>query len=116
MNGETTSVSQSVSAGSGGSSRVVAGEERCGPPCQRTAGDSRAHARHHILVEGEVVRRQQHRGDDLIRLHHMMQIGAAELAAGGAGTGRIDRRRIVGVARVLQVQRAVPGERLPVAA
>ena len=46
----------------------------------------------------------------------MMQIGAAELAAGRAAARRIERRRVFRMPRILEIERAVPGECLTVAA
>ena len=51
-----------------------------------------------------------------LRLHDMMQIGAAEIAAGGAAAAGIERRGIVGISRIAQIERPIPGESLAVAA
>ena len=58
--------------------------------CQTSFGYGFSQARHQILIVGEVVPGQQHRGDDLVRLHGVVEIGAAELAARGTGAFGIE--------------------------
>ena len=61
-----------------------AGHERRQPPRRNRI----AQALHQHLIVMQVVPGQQHRADDLVRLHHMMQIGARIAAAGGAAGSR----------------------------
>ena len=64
----------------------------------------------------QIVPGHQHRAEDLAGPHQMVKIGAAVTAACRTGTGRVERRRVVGVPGVPDVDLAVRGERLAVAA
>ncbi len=54
----------------------------------------------------QIVRGQQHRAEDLAAAAQMVQIGAAVAGAGRAAAFRVERRRVVGMARIAQVQHA----------
>ena len=68
------------------------------------------------MVIGEVDRREQDRAEHLVGLDEVVEIGARIVARGGAGTRLVDRARVVGVARVLEVDRPEAGEGEPVPA
>src|SRR5262249_30642503 len=61
----------------------------------------RAHPCHQLLVIGEIDRREQDRAEHFVGSDEMMQIGAREIARRCAGSRRVDRARILRVARVL---------------
>src|SRR5690348_7948084 len=71
---------------------------------------------HQILEKSQIVPRQQHGGDNLATFDDVVQIGAGIAPTTLARTIRIERRRIIGVARIAQVERSGPGKRLPIAA
>ena len=80
-----------------------------GEALQPALGIAARSAAHQFLVVVQVVPGQQHRPEDLRRLDQMVQIGAAECRAGRAAALRVERPRIVGVARVAEVDRAARG-------
>lgn len=84
--------------------------------CCAAARDFDPQPLHKIVIKLQVMPGQQHRCDDLAGFDHMVQIGPAELAAGGAAALRIERRGIFGVPGVLEVQGPIPGEGLAIAA
>ena len=59
---------------------------------------------------------QQHRAKDFAALGQVVEVGAAIFGAGIAGAARVERRGIFSVACITQVDRAGPGEALPIAA
>ena len=85
----------------------------CGDPVAERAGfDRAAQAAHDVLVVMHVVPCQQHGTKNLLAADQVVQIGAAMVAAGGAGTVFVDRPGIIAVPRVAQVEFAAPGEGL----
>ena len=70
----------------------VSGEDFSRIGRERALSDGRAQVGHQVLVVGQVVPGQQHRGDDLVRLHDVMEIGSGELAAGRATALRTRRK------------------------
>src|SRR5258707_3298168 len=86
----------------------------CGDPVTERAGfDRAAQAAHDVLVIMHVVPCQQHGTKDLLAADQVMQIGAAMVAAGGAGTVVVERPWVVAVPPVAQIHFPAPGERLP---
>ena len=78
--------------------------------------DSRAQARHQVLVKSQVMPSEQHRGDDLVRFHGMVQIGAAEPPAGRTAAFVVQRPPILRMSSVAQVERSALDKSLSVAA
>ena len=75
----------------------------------RRSGDGCAQAAHQVLIILHIVPGEQHRPEHLLRLEQMVQIGAAVARAGRAAARRVQRRGIVGEARVAQVEHAARG-------
>ena len=82
------------------------------PPCP----DRLAHRLHQLLVERQIMLGQQHCAEDFAGLGQVVEIGAAVVAAGIARATLVQRGQILGVFCVAQIERAVPGEGLAVAA
>src|SRR5712692_8408084 len=82
------------------------------PACR----DGGPHAVHELLVIGEIDRGNQHRGEDLVRLDEMVQIGARVIARRGASAFGIERARTLGMARVLEIDGAKAAESQAMAA
>src|SRR5258708_23591016 len=82
---------------------------------QAACGDGLAQARHELQVVMEVMQRIEARAEDLAGAMEMVQVGAAEVAAGGADAVRVEGAGIVAMARVLYPHRAPAREEPTVA-
>src|SRR5580700_2219006 len=83
----------------------------------KTAGrDGSARPRHQVLVVIEIDDRQQRAAERLAGTEQVMQIGAGKVARGWAAALRVERPRILGMVRVLDVDRTEARERQSVTA
>src|SRR5438477_109610 len=80
--------------------------------CALPALSSGWKAAHDILVIVHVVPCQEHGTQNLLAADQVVQIGAAMVATGGAGTVFVDRPRVIAVPRVAQVELPPTGEGL----
>src|SRR5437762_10097490 len=88
--------------------------ERLGIAGERPGGDRLAQLGKQGQVIVQVVDCRQPRAEDLIGALQVMQIGAAEMAAGVARAARIERRGIGAVAGVTDLDVAIAGEQPPI--
>src|SRR5690242_16133251 len=72
---------------------------------EAAGGDGGARACHQVLVIEEIDDRKKRAAERLAAAEQMMQISAGEIARGRAAALRIERTRILGVMRVLDVDR-----------
>ena len=85
-------------------------EQPLGGAGERGGLDRRAQRPHQLLVVVQVVQRVQARAEDLVRFLQVVEIGAREMAAGVAGALRVERARVVAMARIADLEIAVAGE------
>src|SRR6185369_13928572 len=101
--------------------RTLAAGEVVPPEIGREEGeaifrDRTAHACHQLLVKGQVMLGEQHGAEDLARLVQVVKVGAAVVGADVTGAAFVERRGILRVARIPEIDGPGMGEALPVAA
>ena len=74
--------------------------ERADERIQRAGLDGCPETGHEILIIVQIVPRQQHRAEDFVRPHQMMQIGPAIIPAGGTAARLVQWARVVAVADI----------------
>src|ERR1044071_282984 len=87
--------------------RAVIGQTALRDGCAGAAGQ--------VLVVEQVDDREQRAAERFIGLEQVVQVSAGKFARGGTAALRIERARIVDVARVLDIDRAEAGESEPAA-
>src|SRR5690554_7794195 len=92
-----------------------------GCPCGLEAGgqsveisplDGVADTPHELLIVEQIVNRCQPMPEYLVAAVEMLEIGAAEIPAGIALAFRIDRSRVLAVARIADPEHAATGEQM----